>query len=144
MGRREQYIKNKTNTNHQFKQRTESNVHVNKESFINLNSKPSLTRSKSSLGTISSFATFPWNFFDTYELTSLSQFWKIKLLLRKSVLNRYILIHAKHITYLSSSNVKIWLKREGHLITHVRKDVLEHRDASGIINICIHVQVSSP
>lgn len=35
-----------------------------------------LTRSRSSLGIISSFATFPWNFFDKYEITSLSQFWK--------------------------------------------------------------------
>lgn len=34
------------------------------------------TRSKSSFGTVSSFETFPWNFFDKYERTSLSQFCK--------------------------------------------------------------------
>lgn len=50
-------------------------MQINEASIINLNP---LTRSKSSFGTISSFATFPWNFFDTYELTSLSQFWKNK------------------------------------------------------------------
>lgn len=41
---------------------------------ISLASK--LTRSKSSFGTDSSFETFPWNFFDKYERTSLSQFCK--------------------------------------------------------------------
>lgn len=41
---------------------------------LSLASKP--TRSKSSFGTVSSFETFPWNFFDKYERTSLSQFCK--------------------------------------------------------------------
>lgn len=45
--------------------------------------KQALTRSRSSFGVISSFATFPWNFFDKYDMTSLSQFWKKKLTLKQ-------------------------------------------------------------
>lgn len=82
-----------------------------------------LTRSKSSFGTISNFATFPWNFFDKYEITSLSQFWKNKKQTNKKILyldRFWTCLHniwTKVQTYLFSGNVKIWLKGEGHLQT---------------------------
>lgn len=44
------------------------------------------TRSKSSFGTVSNFETFPWNFFDKYERTSLSQFCKYSFQLVSSPL----------------------------------------------------------
>lgn len=77
--------------------------------------KTKLTKSKSSFGTISSFATFPWNFFDKYEMTSLSQFCKIKLAVSKRL---WACLHSRWTTpqtHLFSGNVKIWLIGEGHL-----------------------------
>lgn len=76
------------------------------------------TRSRSSLGTVSSFETFPWNFFDKYERTSLSQFCKYTFQLLCMPLDKNpnnMVATANYPLYLFGGNVKIWLKREGNL-----------------------------
>lgn len=90
--------------------------------------QPFLTRSKSSLAIISSFATFPWNFFDRKEMTSLSQFFPNTKINTNSLSTHYMIcfsyilkacLFKEFKSHLFSSYIEIWLIGKSNLYTKV-------------------------